>query len=60
MTDQQAALQRWELENEISGPESEDIINLYRWDDAAARAIQNEKPWKSDPNYFKKQVIFPF
>jgi len=54
MADQQAALQRWELENEISGAESEDIANLYRWDDAAARAIQNEKPWKNDPNYFKQ------
>jgi hypothetical protein len=53
MTDQQAALQRWELENEILG-ESEDIANLYRWDEAAARAIQNEKPWRNDPNYFKQ------
>jgi hypothetical protein len=52
--DQQAALQRWELENEISGGESADIENLYRWDPAAARAIQDQKPWKNDPNYFKQ------
>ena len=48
------ALQRWELENEISGAESADIDNLYRWDPAALRAIQDARPWTKDPNHFKQ------
>lgn len=52
MTDQ--ALQRWELENEITGAESADIDNLYRWDPAATRAVQDARPWREDNNYFKQ------
>jgi hypothetical protein len=54
MTDAQAAQLRWELENGIEGAESADIDSLYRWDPDATRAIQNEKPWTKDPNYFKQ------
>ena len=47
--DQAAALQRWELENEIT-----EVENLYKWDPSANQAIQQEKPWTKDPNHFKQ------
>ena len=53
--DTSAAKTRWELENEIPAQAStSDIDAIYRWDAEEQRAIQNQKPWAKDPNYFKQ------
>ena len=46
-----AAQKRWEQENEI---QERDVDAIYRWDGETQRAIQEEKPWANDPNYFKR------
>jgi len=52
--DSAVAQNRWELENQIDQAGPSDIDSLYRWDADEQRAIQNQKPWTKDPNYFKQ------
>ncbi|ERN07349.1 COP9 signalosome complex subunit 5b [Amborella trichopoda] len=54
------AQQTWELENNIvnmESPGANDSDSIYFYDDAALTKIQQEKPWQSDPHYFKKVKI---
>lgn len=48
------ALKRWELENNVQEASASDMDALYRYDAAEQKAIQESKPWKSDPHYFKR------
>ena len=48
------ALKRWELENNVQEASASDMDALYRYDADEQKAIQEAKPWKSDPHYFKR------
>lgn len=48
------ALKRWELENNVQEASASDMDALYRYDADEQKAIQDAKPWKSDPHYFKR------
>ena len=48
------ALKRWELENNVQEASASDMDALYRYDADEQKAIQNVRPWKSDPHYFKR------
>lgn len=50
----EVAQRRWQLENEILGADAAEISELYRWDAEEQRQIQQQRPWTSDPNYFKR------
>uniref|UniRef100_A0A7S0N3C6 MPN domain-containing protein n=1 Tax=Pyramimonas obovata TaxID=1411642 RepID=A0A7S0N3C6_9CHLO len=47
-----AAMQRWELENNVAdiGPE---VDAIFKYDEVQQSAIQAQKPWTKDPHYFK-------
>ena len=45
-------MSRWELENNVQ--QRGDVDSLYVYDNAEQQAIQHEKPWTRDPNYFKR------
>ncbi|KIW00274.1 uncharacterized protein PV09_08164 [Verruconis gallopava] len=47
-----ASLKSWELENSIQLLDSTRDA-LYDFDEAAYKALQTQKPWNKDPNYFK-------
>ncbi|PRW58194.1 COP9 signalosome complex subunit 5b-like [Chlorella sorokiniana] len=51
------ALKRWELENNVQEASASDMDALYRYDADEQKAIQDAKPWKSDPHYFKRVRI---
>ncbi|KAL3324066.1 hypothetical protein AABB24_038310 [Solanum stoloniferum] len=59
------AQQTWELENNIvtmdapsgSAPENSASDAIFHYDDAAQTKFQREKPWTSDPHYFKRVKI---
>lgn len=46
------ARQRWEAENQVRNVASTDA--LYKYDHAEQQAIQSQKPWTKDPQYFKQ------
>eukprot|EP01025_Chloroclados_australasicus_P030963 TRINITY_DN3118_c0_g1_i17.p1 TRINITY_DN3118_c0_g1~~TRINITY_DN3118_c0_g1_i17.p1 ORF type:complete len:366 (-),score=45.95 TRINITY_DN3118_c0_g1_i17:1810-2850(-) len=46
---------RWELENNVHKLEGQD--ELWKYDPAEHTRILNEKPWSSDPKYFKNVKI---
>ncbi|KAJ3704633.1 hypothetical protein LUZ61_008338 [Rhynchospora tenuis] len=51
------ALQRWELENEIVEGANNEAGNadvIYCYDEAANARAQQEKPWTTDPHFFKR------
>ena len=48
------ALKRWELENNVQEASASDMDALYRYDAAEQKAIQEARPWKNDPHYFKR------
>ena len=52
MKDARVAKQRWEAENLIKQEEE-----LYRFDQDEADRINEARPWRTDPNYFKKVRI---
>ena len=52
-SDQKAAQQRWELENDISKVDAGDDA-YYKYDHASQQALQQQKPWTKDPHYFKQ------
>ena len=43
-------LARWEVENNVQ----QDDDALLQYDEAIQQAIQQEAPWKNNPNHFKK------
>lgn len=45
---------RWELENNVEHVSSSDAY--FQYNAAEQQAIQNLKPWKQDPGYYKKWV----
>lgn len=47
-----SALKGWELENNIKLVDP-DRDALYNYDPARDKALRAQKPWKSDPHYFK-------
>nr|AAC36344.1 AJH1 [Arabidopsis thaliana] len=53
------ARKTWELENNILPVEPTDSASdsIFHYDDASQAKIQQEKPWASDPNYFKRVHI---
>ncbi|KAJ4761335.1 COP9 signalosome complex subunit 5 [Rhynchospora pubera] len=51
------ALRRWELENQIAGSEEADRDLIYWYDEAANSRAQQEKPWSTDPHFFKKVKV---
>lgn len=59
------AQQTWELENNIvtmdapsgSSPENSASDAIFHYDEAAQTKFQREKPWASDPHYFKRVKI---
>lgn len=44
---------QWELENDVEAASESDEASLFRYDEAQQKKIQEEKPWKQNPNYFK-------
>ena len=44
----------FEAENNVTPVDAAD--ELFRYDDAAQRAIDTQKPWRNDPRYFKQCV----
>eukprot|EP00301_Raphidiophrys_heterophryoidea_P026068 c8900_g1_i1.p1 GENE.c8900_g1_i1~~c8900_g1_i1.p1 ORF type:complete len:355 (-),score=98.44 c8900_g1_i1:179-1183(-) len=53
--DAQHAQKRWEAENYIQLVKDNDQI--YHYDQNVHRALQTAKPWKKDPNYFRRCQI---
>lgn len=56
------AQKTWELENNIvsmdsGGPSDTDLDAIYVYDEAAQAKVQQEKPWSSDPHYFKRVKV---
>ncbi|CAN6458691.1 unnamed protein product [Victoria cruziana] len=51
------AQQTWELENSIVSMDVPDSDSIYFYDEAVQTKTQQEKPWSSDPHYFKKVKI---
>lgn len=49
----------WELENNILTVEPPDSSSdgIFYYDDTAQAKVQQEKPWTTDPNYFKRVQI---
>ena len=47
----------WELENNVQ--QVEDVDSLFRYDQQEQQAIQQQKPWSKDPNYFKQYALRP-
>ena len=43
---------QWELENDVEAASESDEASLFRYDEAQQKKIQEEKPWKQNPNYF--------
>ena len=54
-SDQKAAQQRWELENDVQRVDAGDDA-YYKYDHASQQALQQQKPWTKDPHYFKQCV----
>mmetsp|Transcript_1732 Transcript_1732/g.4052 ORF Transcript_1732/g.4052 Transcript_1732/m.4052 type:complete len:352 (-) Transcript_1732:93-1148(-) len=50
-TSEQAARQRWELENNIQEISESDA--LFKFDEQQNAEIQRQRPWSRDPHYFK-------
>lgn len=55
MADSSAARARWELENDI---QADDVDNYYQFNLAEQQALQQQKPWAKDPNYFKQYAFY--
>lgn len=51
MGDTSNARVRWELENSVA--QGEPVDALYAYNAAEQQAIQQAKPWKADPHFFK-------
>lgn len=54
------ARKTWELENNIltvEQPDSSSSDGIFYYDEASQTKVQQEKPWTSDPNYFKRVQI---
>lgn len=51
------ARKTWELENNIVAAEGADSDAIYFYDEAAQSKVQQEKPWVSDPHYFRRVKI---
>ncbi|KAJ1555813.1 COP9 signalosome complex subunit 5 [Cladochytrium tenue] len=49
--------QRFELENNIRQLPPQEQDRIYRFDNAEHQRILSAKPWKNDPNHFKKVKI---
>lgn len=47
------AQKRWELENAVQVVQG-DADSLYKYDNAAQQAVQQQKPWTKDPHHFKQ------
>ena len=47
-----SAQQRWELENDVRHVSEVDA--LYTFDAAEQQAIQQQRPWSKDPQYFQQ------
>jgi len=48
------ALKNWEVANKI---ETIDVDRLYKFDNDKVKQLQDQKPWKTDVNHFKKVKI---
>lgn len=53
----QAALNRWELENNIIGAANPDVDAVFKYDEVQQSAMQAQKPWLKDPRFFKSVRI---
>ncbi len=53
MADSSTARQRWELENNVQ-QSNEPVDALYVYNQQEQTALQQQKPWKSDPHHFKQ------
>ncbi|MQM13693.1 hypothetical protein Taro_046622 [Colocasia esculenta] len=51
------ARKTWELENNIVSTEGPDSDAIYFYDEVAQSKVQQEKPWVSDPHYFRRVKI---
>ena len=52
------ALRTWELENEVVALESgTDADSIYFYDEVSQSKMQQEKPWTSDPHFFRRVKI---
>ena len=54
------ARKTWELENNIltvEQPDSSSSDGIFYYDEASQTKVQQEKPWATDPNYFKRVQI---
>ncbi|KAK9819739.1 hypothetical protein WJX72_001788 [[Myrmecia] bisecta] len=50
MGESSTARARWELENNV---QTDEVESYFRYDPAEQQAIQTQKPWTKDPNYYK-------
>ena len=50
----QAALNRWELENNIIGAANPDVDAVFKYDEVQQSAMQAQKPWLKDPRFVKR------
>ncbi|KAI9140904.1 COP9 signalosome complex subunit 5B [Paraphysoderma sedebokerense] len=55
--DASAALQSFNVENNIKTLSAEDSDKLYKYDQQEQTQILNERPWTKDPHYFKHVKI---
>ncbi|XP_078439418.1 COP9 signalosome complex subunit 5-like [Wolffia australiana] len=51
------AQRTWELENNVITMEGADADSIYFYDEAAQSKMQQEKPWTSDPHFFRRVKI---
>lgn len=53
--DSKVAQARWELENNIAPSPAASSIDdeLWKYSHADHQAVQQQRPWKQDPHYFK-------